>query len=80
MQFAAKLRREYNAVDQISPKPIFLIEKLKQKEVGGRGGAFKFMYIYIYIYVYRHGYTALHIDCVSIACRLWLATKTRHCS
>ena len=41
MQSAAKLCRESNAVYQISPKPIFIMGKYAEQEVGGRGGAYK---------------------------------------
>ena len=42
MQSAAKLRRESNAVYQISPTTISDISKYAKIEVGGRGGAYKF--------------------------------------
>ena len=41
MQSTAKLRRESNAVCQISPKPILDTNGYAKKEVGGRGGAYK---------------------------------------
>ena len=48
MQSATKLRHESNAAYQISPKPILDINKYANKEVGGRGGAYKLIYMYTY--------------------------------
>ena len=41
MHSAAKLRRECNVVDQISPTPMFVIKQYAKIEVVGRGGAYK---------------------------------------
>ena len=58
MQSAAKLRRESNAINQISPKLILDTNEYAKKEVGGRGGAYKYISIYtlIYIYIYMYIY------------------------
>ena len=52
MQSAAKLWRESNAINQISPKPILDTNEYAKKEVGGRGGAYKYIYNITYIYIY----------------------------
>ena len=59
MQSAAKLCRESNAINQISPKPILDTNEYAKKEVGGRGGAYKYISLSLSIYIYILLYTNL---------------------